>query len=33
VWAFIVFPAIGAVLAGALWMVIGEPDAVEGELL
>ncbi len=23
VWAFIVFPAIGAVVAGALWMVVG----------
>lgn len=33
VWAFIVFPAIGAVLAGALWMVIGEPDATDGEFL
>jgi aquaporin Z len=27
VWAFILFPAIGAALAGALWMVIGEPEA------
>ena len=27
VWAFIVFPAIGAVLAGGLWMVLGEPEA------
>ena len=26
VWAFIVFPAIGAVLAGGLWMVLGEPE-------
>jgi aquaporin Z len=26
VWAFIVFPAIGALLAGLLWMVLGEPD-------
>jgi len=26
VWAFIVFPAIGAVLAGALWMVVGSND-------
>ena len=33
VWAFILFPAIGAVLAGALWMVLGEPEATEGELL
>jgi aquaporin Z len=33
VWAFIVFPAIGAVLAGGLWMVLGEPDAVDGEAL
>jgi aquaporin Z len=31
VWAFIVFPAIGAALAGALWMVIGEPEATAGE--
>ena len=23
VWAFIVFPAIGAALAGALWLVVG----------
>jgi aquaporin Z len=30
VWAFIVFPAVGALLAGGLWMVIGEPEAVEG---
>ena len=29
VWAFILFPAVGAVLAGALWMVIGEPEADE----
>jgi aquaporin Z len=28
VWAFIVFPAIGAVIAGALWMVL-EPVEVE----
>ncbi len=28
VWAFIVFPAIGAVLAGGLWMVVG-PTEVE----
>jgi aquaporin Z len=28
VWAFIVFPAIGAALAGALWMVVG-PNPVE----
>ena len=27
VWAFILFPALGALLAGALWMVIGEPEA------
>ena len=33
VWAFIVFPAIGAVLAGALWMVIGEPDADDAKIL
>ncbi|MGB0113239.1 MAG: aquaporin Z [Ilumatobacteraceae bacterium] len=26
VWAFIVFPAIGAVVAGALWMVLGDPE-------
>ena len=32
VWAFIVFPAIGAVLAGALWMVIGEPDSDDAEI-
>jgi len=31
VWAFIVFPAIGAVLAGGLWMVLGEPEAEAGE--
>ena len=29
VWAFIVFPAIGAVLAGGLWMVLGEPEATD----
>jgi aquaporin Z len=28
VWAFIVFPAIGAVLAGGLWMVLGPQRAV-----
>ena len=28
VWAFIVFPAIGAAVAGALWMVVG-PSEVE----
>ena len=33
VWAFIVFPAVGAVLAGALWMVIGEPDPDDGNIL
>jgi aquaporin Z len=33
VWAFIVFPAIGAVVAGGLWMVLGEPDDVPGEAL
>jgi len=33
VWAFIVFPAFGAALAGALWMVVGEPEAPDGELL
>ncbi len=33
VWAFIVFPAIGAALAGALWMVVGEPEATDGEFL
>jgi len=33
VWAFIVFPAIGAALAGALWMVVGEPEATDGEPL
>jgi aquaporin Z len=33
VWAFILFPAIGAVLAGALWMVIGEPETTDGEFL
>ncbi len=27
VWAFIVFPAIGALLAGGLWMALGEPRA------
>ena len=26
-------PRVGAVVAGALWMVIGEPEAVEGESL
>jgi aquaporin Z len=26
VWAFILFPAIGAVLAGALWMVVGSNE-------
>jgi len=31
VWAFILFPVIGALLAGALWMVIGEPEAVDGQ--
>ena len=31
VWAFILFPVIGALLAGALWMVIGEPEAIEGQ--
>jgi len=29
VWAFIVFPAIGALLAGGLWMVLGEPEGEE----
>ena len=29
VWAFILFPVIGALLAGGLWMVIGEPEAAE----
>ncbi len=33
VWAFIVFPAIGAVLAGGLWMVLGEPEVEVGESL
>lgn len=33
VWAFIVFPAIGAVLAGGLWMVLGEPEAHDNEAL
>jgi len=28
VWAFIVFPAIGAAVAGAIWMVVG-PNSVE----
>jgi aquaporin Z len=33
VWAFIVFPAIGAVVAGLLWIVLGEPEAPDtGEL-
>jgi aquaporin Z len=32
VWAFIVFPVIGAVLAGGIWMVLGEPDAPETDL-
>ncbi len=27
VWAFILFPAIGAVVAGALWMVVGTSEA------
>ena len=30
VWAFIVFPLIGAAVAGALWMVVG-PEIVRGE--
>ncbi len=33
VWAFIVFPAIGAVVAGLLWMVLGEPEAPETDAL
>jgi len=33
VWAFIVFPAIGAALAGALWMIVGEPEATDGQPL
>lgn len=33
VWAFIVFPAVGAVLAGGLWMVLGEPEANDHEAL
>lgn len=32
-WAFFVFPAIGAVVAGLLWIVLGEPHASDrGEL-
>jgi len=27
VWAFIVFPAVGAVVAGLLWAVVGSPSA------
>jgi aquaporin Z len=33
VWAFIVFPAIGAVVAGLIWIVLGEPEATENEPL
>ena len=33
VWAFVVFPAIGAALAGALWMIVGEPEATDGQPL
>ena len=33
VWAFILFPVIGAVIAGAVWMVIGEPETSDGESL
>jgi aquaporin Z len=33
VWAFILFPVIGAVLAGGLWQVLGEPEAVETDTL
>jgi len=33
VWAFILFPVIGAVIAGAVWMVIGEPETSDGEFL
>jgi aquaporin Z len=31
VWAFIVFPLIGAVVAGGIWTVVGplQPDAVD----
>ena len=34
VWAFFLFPAIGALLAGAIWLVVGSPElttADEGE--
>ena len=30
VWAFIVFPVIGAAVAGALWMIVG-PEVLRGE--
>jgi aquaporin Z len=33
VWAFIVFPAIGAVVAGLVWIVLGEPEAKVNEPL
>lgn len=33
VWAFIVFPAIGAVLAGLIWMALGSPQDTQDELL
>jgi aquaporin Z len=31
VWAFIVFPAIGALLAGAIWLVVGSNRASAAE--
>ena len=33
VWAFILFPAIGAVLAGLVWMMLGSPEASDDEPL
>jgi aquaporin Z len=33
VWAFILFPAIGAVLAGLIWMALGSPGDTGDELL
>jgi aquaporin Z len=33
VWAFILFPAIGAVLAGLIWMALGSPEDTGEQLL
>jgi aquaporin Z len=33
VWAFILFPAIGAVLAGLIWIALGSPADTDDELL